>query len=100
VFPLALAIVAKQKMNKGGRVDGGRAAARPSRPDTVARAAVAHEPASSAPGDKVRLELTISLGRREAERLTAKAIRDGKNLEALVAEILTVAASAAKEDRR
>lgn len=34
------------------------------------------------------MSLTVFLSREQAERLTAKAIREGKNLEALVAEIL------------
>jgi len=45
---------------------------------------------SSAPG-KVTLTLTVSLSRERAERLTARAIREGKNPEALVAEILEAA---------
>jgi hypothetical protein len=50
---------------------------------------VAHEARAipSAP-DKVKLTLTVFLHRADAERLTARAIREGKNLEALVAEIL------------
>jgi len=50
---------------------------------------MAHEARSipSSP-DKVKLTLTVSLSREQAERLTAKAIREGKNLEALVTEIL------------
>jgi hypothetical protein len=36
----------------------------------------------------VKLALTLDLHRALAERLTARAIREGKNLEALVAEIL------------
>jgi len=36
----------------------------------------------------VKLVLTVSLSRPQAEKLTARAIRKGKNLEALVAEIL------------
>ena len=41
----------------------------------------------SAP-DKVKLTLTVFLNREDAERLTTRAIREGKNLEAMVAEIL------------
>jgi len=37
--------------------------------------------------DKVRLTLSVSLSREQAERLTARAIHEGKNLKALVAEI-------------
>jgi hypothetical protein len=36
----------------------------------------------------VKLALTIDMSRALAERLTARAIREGGNLEALVAEIL------------
>ena len=61
----------------------------PVEPEQVARAAVAHEAHAipSAP-EKVKLTLNIFLNREQAERLTARAIREGKNLEALVAEIL------------
>jgi len=61
-------------------------------PGRVAEAAVAHEARvnPSAPG-KVKLTLTVSLSREQAERLTTRAIREGKNLEALVAEILEAA---------
>ncbi len=50
---------------------------------------MAHEAHSipSSPG-KVKLTLNVSLTREQAERLTAKAIREGKNLEVLVAENL------------
>jgi len=53
---------------------------------------VAHETRAipSAP-DKVKLTLTVFLNREDAERLTAKAIREGRNLEALVAELLEAA---------
>ncbi len=61
----------------------------PAKPEQAAKAAIAHEARSipSSP-DKVKLTLNISLSRQHAERLTAQAIREGKNLEALVAEIL------------
>jgi hypothetical protein len=44
-------------------------------------------------GGKVSLTLSLSLTRAQAERLTARAIREGKNLEALVAEILEAAST-------
>ncbi len=61
----------------------------PAEPEQAAKAAMAHE-ARSIPSlpDKVTLSLKVSLAREQAERLTAKAIREGKNLEALVPEIL------------
>ncbi len=40
---------------------------------------------------KVKLPLTIVLDRDVAERLSTRAIREGKNLETLVAEILEAA---------
>ena len=40
----------------------------------------------------MKLTLRVSLSREQAERLTARAIREGKNLVALVAEILEAAA--------
>ncbi len=71
-----------------GRVrSAGTSRARRGLPEDVARAAVGHEPAAAL-GDKVRLDLSVLLDRDQAERLTARAIREGKNLEALVAEIL------------
>ena len=62
--------------------------ARPS--DKIVRAAVAHE-SRPAPGGEVALTLRIVLSRTQAERLTARAIREGKNLNALVREILEAA---------
>ncbi len=52
----------------------------------TAKLAIAHEAIPS--GEKVKLSLTVYLSREQAERLAARAIREGKNLEALVAEIL------------
>ena len=49
---------------------------------------MAHEKTATPSGDKVKLTLTVSLSRPQAEKLTARAIREGKNLEALVAELL------------
>jgi hypothetical protein len=48
---------------------------------------MAHEKAATS-SDKVPLTLTVSLGRRQAEKLTASAISEGRNQETLVAEIL------------
>ncbi|HEY7651273.1 MAG TPA: hypothetical protein VIG07_00520 [Methylomirabilota bacterium] len=59
-------------------------------PETIARAAVAHE-AEAVLGGKVKLTLRVTLSRAQAERLTARAISEGKNLNTLVAEILGVA---------
>jgi hypothetical protein len=42
----------------------------------------------------VKVPLTLTLSRGQVERLTARAIREGKNLDALVAEILEKAAGA------
>ena len=55
----------------------------------VAEAAVKHEGRAKLGGD-VTLTLRLILSRAQAEQLTARAIRKGKNLNALVAEILEV----------
>lgn len=62
----------------------------PRSPESLARAAVAHE-GQAQPGDKVKLTLRVTLRRAQAERLTARAIAEGKNLDALVAELLEAA---------
>jgi hypothetical protein len=43
------------------------------------------------PGGKVRLTLRVTLTRAQADRLTVRAIAEGKNLDALVAEIVEAA---------
>jgi hypothetical protein len=57
-------------------------------PQQAAKLAVARRARPSALSGHVKLALTIDMSRALAERLTARAIREGKNLEALVAEIL------------
>ena len=64
----------------------------PDTPKELARAATAHDAPAGPSGDKVKVPLTLTLKRAHAERLTARAIREGKNLDALVAEILEKAA--------
>ena len=59
-------------------------------PDALAREAVAHE--EPAPGDKVRMTFRVVLPRQAAEALAARAIREEKNIGALVTEILEAAA--------
>jgi hypothetical protein len=59
-------------------------------PEELARDAIAHEEA--APGDKVHMTFRVLLSREQAEALAARAIREEKNLETLVAEILEAAA--------
>ncbi len=76
-----------QTPTQGAPATGKRRPAGPT-PEDTARAAVAHETTASPTGDRVKLTLTVSLSRAQAERLTARAIREGKNLHALVAEIL------------
>ena len=66
----------------------------PHTPEELARAATAHDAPAGPSGDKVKLPLTLTLSRAQAERLTARAIREGKNLDALVAEILEKAPGA------
>ena len=62
----------------------------PRSPETIAHAAVTHE-GTAEPGGKVKLTFRITLSRVQADRLAARAIAEGKNLDALVAEILEVA---------
>jgi len=66
----------------------------PNTPKELARAAIAHDAPAGPSGDKVNVPLTLTLSRAQAERLTARAIREGKNLDALVEEILEKAAGA------
>ena len=70
-----------------------RPASKPSKPRaprsraSVARAAVAHE-GQAMPGGRVKLTFSVTMSRAQAERLTARAIAEGKNLSALVGELL------------
>ena len=66
----------------------------PHTPEELAHAATSHDAPAGPSGDKVKVPLTLTLSRPQAERLTARAIREGKNLDALVAEILEKAARA------
>jgi hypothetical protein len=56
-------------------------------PEDLARKAMARQP-TGASGKKIKLSLTIFLSRQQAEKLTARAIRQRKNLAALFTEIL------------
>ena len=55
-------------------------------PEHMARDAIAH--AEPALGDKVRMTFRVVLSRRQAEALTARAIREERSLLALVTELL------------
>jgi hypothetical protein len=57
-------------------------------PEQAAKIAIARRAKPSSRPGHVRLVLTLDLRRALAERLSAKAIRDGKNLEAIVIEML------------
>lgn len=57
-------------------------------PEQAAKAAVSRRAKPSAVPGHVKLTLTLDLKRGLAERLSARAIREGKNLEAVVLEIL------------
>ena len=61
-------------------------------PEHAAKAAIARRGRPSALPDHVKLVLTLDLRRALAERLSARAIREGKNLEAVVIEILEAGA--------
>jgi Mg-chelatase subunit ChlI len=60
-------------------------------PEQAAKLAVARRARPSAVPGHVKLTLTLDVPRALAEWPSAKAIREGKNLEALVAEILASA---------
>jgi len=57
-------------------------------PEQAAKVAIARRAKPSAVPDHVKLVLTLELRRALAEQLSAKAIREGKDLEAIVLEFL------------
>ena len=61
-------------------------------PEQAAKVAIARGAKPGAPPDHVRLVLTLELRRALAEQLSAKAIRSGKNLEAIVIDMLEAGA--------
>ena len=62
---------------------------RKSLPEGMAKDAIAHEEAVGS--DKVRMTFRVILGRQQAETLAARAIREEKNIGALVTEIIEAA---------
>ena len=72
------------KRLRGGRLSGRTASRSPSK---VAEAAVKHESRARPSGD-VTLTLRITICRANVEQLTTRAIREGKKLNAVVAESL------------
>jgi hypothetical protein len=56
--------------------------------DQVAKAAIARRAKPSAIPGRVKLTFTLDLKRELAERLSARAIRETKNLEGVIADIL------------
>lgn len=63
--------------------------------EELAHDAVAHEKPAS--GDRVEMVFRVRLPKSVAEALTARAVREEKNLTALVAEILEAAAASGLE---
>jgi hypothetical protein len=61
-------------------------------PNEAAKIAIARRAKPGAPPDHVRLVLTLELRRALAEQLSARAIRSGKNLEAIVIDMLEAGA--------
>jgi hypothetical protein len=61
-------------------------------PNEAAKIAIARRAKPGAPPDHVRLVLTLELRQALAEQLSARAIRSGKNLEAIVIEMLEAGA--------
>jgi hypothetical protein len=62
-------------------------------PEEIARDAIAHEEQAPGPSDRVRLTFRIVLDRKDAEALATLAIREEKNIGALMTEILEAAAT-------
>ena len=62
-------------------------------PEEMAKDAIAHEEAVG--GDKVWMTFRVILGRQQAEALAARAIREEKNIGALVTEIIEAAVNKA-----
>jgi hypothetical protein len=60
----------------------------PATPEQLAKAAVAKRPAVLGRPDRVEVALRFTLSRAAMERLTAQAIREGRSVESLVAELL------------
>jgi hypothetical protein len=61
-------------------------------PEEAAKIAIARRARPGAPPDRVRLVLTLELRKALAERLSAMAIRSGKNLEGVVIDMLEAGA--------
>ena len=57
-------------------------------PEQAAKAAIARRAKPGAPAGYVRLVLSLELRRALAEQLSARAIREGKNLEGVVIDLL------------
>ena len=62
-------------------------------PEQAAKVAIARRAKPSVLPDHVKLTLTLDLRRALAERLSAQAIREGKNLDGVVIEILEAGAT-------
>ena len=60
----------------------------PPTPEQLAKAAVAKRPAVMGRPDRVEVALRFTLSRAAMERLTTRAIREGRSLESLIAELL------------
>ena len=60
----------------------------PPTPEQIARAAVAKRPAVLGRPDRVEVTLRFTLSRAAMERLTARAIREGRSVEAVIADLL------------
>lgn len=64
----------------------------PVEPEQAAKIAVARRAKPSPVPDHVRLVLTLEIRRALAEQLSLQAIREGKNIEAILIEVLEAAA--------
>ena len=69
---------------------------RPPTPEQIAKKAVAKRPTVPGRPDRVEVTLRFTLSRALMERLTARAIREGRSVEAVVAEILEAESSSSR----
>jgi hypothetical protein len=60
----------------------------PPTPEQLAKAAVAKRPKVLGRPDRVEVALRFTLSREAMEQITARAIREGRSVESLVAELL------------
>ena len=69
-------------------------------PEEAAKVAIARRAKPGAPPGYVRLVLSLELRRALAEQLSARAIREGKNLEGVIIDLLEAGVKRGRADDR